>query len=345
MPRISELPVIGAVNDTSSFVGSGPGSGRFTGAAIKAYVGVVGGGGGIGSGPELATTLPSPLAGAAAVGTSTSAARADHAHARPTLSEIGAAPISHAHPQTDISGLTAQLSAKQDASDKGIANGYAPLDSSGKVPTSNLPTISGGGVTTLDGLSDVTVTSPAIGNTLRYNGSQFINVSLSISDVSGLSASLGNKVDWSQSNAPNGFAALNSSGKISLSQLPSGAALPENVVTTDYKAPVEYTPLVQDPTTGQPISAAYTAKDTDINKVKVVGGFSDVDTPVTLPNLPTGSTIVFVQDSIQKLSFVGVSGVTVMALNNRKRSAGQGAEVLARVIAAGLWKVSGEVIL
>ena len=30
---------------------------------------------------------------------------------------------------------------KEDKSNKGVANGYAPLDSSGKVPTDNLPTL------------------------------------------------------------------------------------------------------------------------------------------------------------------------------------------------------------
>ena len=41
--------------------------------------------------------------------------------------------------QADVSGLTAALTAKQDTSAKGVANGYASLDSGGKVPTAQLP--------------------------------------------------------------------------------------------------------------------------------------------------------------------------------------------------------------
>jgi Carbohydrate-binding module family 5/12 len=41
--------------------------------------------------------------------------------------------------QADVSGLSAALTAKQDASAKGQANGYASLDSGGKVPTTQLP--------------------------------------------------------------------------------------------------------------------------------------------------------------------------------------------------------------
>ena len=41
--------------------------------------------------------------------------------------------------QADVSGLSAALTAKQDASARGQANGYASLDSGGKVPTTQLP--------------------------------------------------------------------------------------------------------------------------------------------------------------------------------------------------------------
>lgn len=42
--------------------------------------------------------------------------------------------------QSDVSGLSAALTAKQDTSAKGAVNGYAGLDSGGKVPAAQLPT-------------------------------------------------------------------------------------------------------------------------------------------------------------------------------------------------------------
>src|SRR5579883_1456603 len=38
--------------------------------------------------------------------------------------------------------VDAALSGKEDKSGKGVANGYAPLDATGKVPSANLPTTS-----------------------------------------------------------------------------------------------------------------------------------------------------------------------------------------------------------
>lgn len=42
-------------------------------------------------------------------------------------------------PQTSVTGLIDDLAAKESTSNKGIASGYAPLDSSGDVPIVNLP--------------------------------------------------------------------------------------------------------------------------------------------------------------------------------------------------------------
>jgi len=41
--------------------------------------------------------------------------------------------------QSDVSGLSAALTAKEATANKGVANGYASLDSGGKVPTTQLP--------------------------------------------------------------------------------------------------------------------------------------------------------------------------------------------------------------
>ena len=47
--------------------------------------------------------------------------------------------FSHNHAQGDITNLVADLAAKQVTSEKGAANGYASLDSGGKVPVAQLP--------------------------------------------------------------------------------------------------------------------------------------------------------------------------------------------------------------
>lgn len=55
---------------------------------------------------------------------------------------FSAAPVvpSGAFPQAAVTNLTSDLAAKEATANKGIANGYASLDSGGKVPASQLPT-------------------------------------------------------------------------------------------------------------------------------------------------------------------------------------------------------------
>jgi hypothetical protein len=101
--------------------------------------------------------------------------------------------------------LTNGLAARQSLSEKGQADGYASLDSSGKVPLSQLPPIDSG-ATSLDELSDVAVSSPQSGEVLQHNGiGNFVNRSLAaagiaasahthpISDVVNLQSSLDGK--------------------------------------------------------------------------------------------------------------------------------------------------------
>lgn len=47
-------------------------------------------------------------------------------------------------PESKIVNLVTDLAAKENIANKGIANGYASLDSGGKLPTSQLPTVDGG---------------------------------------------------------------------------------------------------------------------------------------------------------------------------------------------------------
>jgi hypothetical protein len=56
------------------------------------------------------------------------------------------AATAHTHAQSDVTGLVASLAAKQTASEKGQANGYAALDGDGKVPTAQLPAPGGANI-------------------------------------------------------------------------------------------------------------------------------------------------------------------------------------------------------
>jgi hypothetical protein len=65
--------------------------------------------------PQPANVAPSPL-GAAVTGSNNTYARADHSHLQPSLATLGAAGSVHTHAESDITGLTADLAAKANAS-------------------------------------------------------------------------------------------------------------------------------------------------------------------------------------------------------------------------------------
>ncbi len=54
-------------------------------------------------------------------------------------------------------------------SEKGAANGYASLDSSSKLPVSQLPNIN------IDDLADVSISSPSSGQVIKFNGTLWTN--------------------------------------------------------------------------------------------------------------------------------------------------------------------------
>ena len=130
-----------------------------------------------------------------------------------------------------INALETAIDLKQDSDEKGVANGYASLDASGKVPSSQLPSP---GASALDDLTDVAITSPASGQVIRHNGTQFVNAALAagdlpahthaIADVTNLQTSLNAKQETSQKGAANGYAGLDSTGKVPSSQLPATGA-------------------------------------------------------------------------------------------------------------------------
>lgn len=92
-----------------------------------------------GTGVTLSDAAPAALAVTAAPGVAVTASRSDHVHARPSAADVGAAPVVHTHIITAVTGLQAALIATEKQANKGIPDGYAPLDSTGKVPTANLP--------------------------------------------------------------------------------------------------------------------------------------------------------------------------------------------------------------
>lgn len=76
---------------------------------------------------------------------------------------------------SDVPGLDAALAGKEDVADKGQPDGYAELDSGGKVPLGQLPS-SGMGAEELNDLSDVDVTTPVADHFLKHDGTSFKNV-------------------------------------------------------------------------------------------------------------------------------------------------------------------------
>lgn len=78
----------------------------------------------------------------------------------------------------------------------------------------------GGGAGELNDLTDVVVSSPASGQVLKYNGTEFANAAMNVSDVSGLQTALDDKLSGDLAGEPNGLAELDENGKVPLSQLP-----------------------------------------------------------------------------------------------------------------------------
>lgn len=103
-------------------------------------------------------------------------------------------------------GATLHDATVEATANKGQANGYAGLGAGGRVPTGQLGSgtansttflrgdqtwaAASGGATSLDGLSDVAITVPQDGQTLRHNGAgEFVNVALGIDDLAEVAVS------------------------------------------------------------------------------------------------------------------------------------------------------------
>lgn len=290
---------------------------------------------------------------------------------RATAGEIGAV--------TDAE-LTDALTTKQDISQRGLANGYAPLDATGRVPAVNLPANAGGGavVTTLppanlgpSALVGVSVDAARADHVHPYPSAEQIGAapishSHTIGAVLGLQIELDRKQNISARGQINGYAPLGSDGKIPSAHLPSGLsqaeldakanasdvtnslALKADLAYTDaqlaLKANANDTRLVNAVQPGhltviETFTGAYTATQADVNKLKRCTATSN--STVTLGNLAVGTTIRFLQDNTGTITFVPASGVTIRSFGNLLVTAGQGANVIATVIEANRWNISG----
>lgn len=84
----------------------------------------------------------------------------------------------------------------------------------------------------LGDVTDVTLSTVAPGNFLRFNGTAWVNVDLAAGDIPSLSATY---QIVSEKGQPNGYASLNASGKVPVSELPA-LAITEVFVVADITA-------------------------------------------------------------------------------------------------------------
>ncbi len=134
-------------------------------------------------------------------------------------------------------------SGAESTSNKGVANGYASLNSLGLVPTGQLAAGTAdttkylrgdgswqvppgtGGSSTLAGDTDVTITSPANNQVLAYNSgtTKWVNHALAESDVTNLTNDLNATEKTANKGAASGYAPLNGSSQIPIANIPTGA--------------------------------------------------------------------------------------------------------------------------
>lgn len=115
----------------------------------------------------LTSAAPSALAAAAAVGTASTAARADHVHALPSPAAIGAVAT------TSV----------------GVANGVAGLGADGKVPTAQLPDVAIGGLN-YQGTWNASTNTPTIATASSSNKGFYYKV------ATAGSTNVGGITDW-----------------------------------------------------------------------------------------------------------------------------------------------------
>lgn len=157
----------------------------------------------------------------------------------PTATQLGAA-------TTDA--LNAGLVTKQDVAGRGVANGYAPLDGSGKVPAINLPAVSGGTPLTLTDNSPPALGPTALAGTATQAaradhihilptaaqvGAAPLVHTHSIAAVNGLQAALDARESLANKGVPGGYVALDTSGKVPAANLPPGVSANDLALKAD----------------------------------------------------------------------------------------------------------------
>lgn len=95
----------------------------------------------------------------------------------------GKANVSHTHAQSDVTNLVVDLAAKAPLVSPALTGVPTAPTAAGGTNTTQLATTAfvqaaitaSGGASTLDGLSDVAISSPVADQVIRYNGSQWVN--------------------------------------------------------------------------------------------------------------------------------------------------------------------------
>ncbi len=124
----------------------------------------------------------------------------------------------------------------------------------------------------LDGLTDVTITSPASGQSLRYNGTVFVNAALGVPDVADLQDELDDKQDLSAKGSANGYAGLDATGKVPTSQLPAFAADLDDLGDVAISSPASGQVLKYDGTNFVNASLAASEVPSGVDAAKIGGG-------------------------------------------------------------------------
>jgi len=138
----------------------------------------------------------------------------------------------------------------QDRSEKGVPNGYASLDGSGKVPASQLPPYPP--ADNLKYLGDYAAGAHAEGDVVVYNGVVYMCMTPTSAPPTGWPSSVVDLAPYqtrAEKGAPSGYASLDGTGKVPLAQIPTMDAAHIPDVSATYQVvsakgqPNGYVPL------------------------------------------------------------------------------------------------------
>lgn len=281
------------------------------------------------------------------------------------------------------SDLNSAVATKQDRSERGLANGYAALDATGRVPVAQLPAGNGGGAVVSNGTPFAlgSVASPGIASDASRAdhvhiyplpsqiGAADVNHTHTIAAVTGLQLALNNKLDASQKSAASGVAPLGADGRVPSAYLPPGISQ----ASLDTKADISYVNSAVSAKADityvdNGLAGKASATDTRlVNAVQpgyltiietIASNYSAVqadankikrftgtsDITVTLPALSVGTTIRFIAGSTGNMTFVAGTSQTLNSFGGTIKSGGQYANVVATCTATNAWNISGNLV-